>query len=66
MFNSCAFAMMIVCVPSNDAKTLTYEPMINNRERTRNREKSKFQHMHMLMDILQNFDLGQLGLCHCL
>jgi hypothetical protein len=35
------FAMMIVCVTSNDAKTLTYEPMIKSRERKRNREKTQ-------------------------
>jgi hypothetical protein len=40
MFNSCAIAMMIDCVISNDAKTLTYDPMINNRERNRKNNNS--------------------------
>jgi hypothetical protein len=36
MFNFCAFAMMIVCVPSTNAKTPTYKPMSNIREEKKN------------------------------
>jgi hypothetical protein len=40
MFNFCAFAMMIVCVPSTNAKTLTYESMSNIREEKKELEEN--------------------------
>ena len=65
MFNFCVIAMRIVCMLTNDTKTLGYDLWIKKRERERNR-KIQNPHIHVLMAILPNFDLGPFGLCQWL